>query len=39
MAKYGADTLRLWATKGRIGTDLRTAEGVRETSQKFTVKL
>src|SRR3954465_15553504 len=22
MAKYGADALRLWATKGRIGTDL-----------------
>ena len=23
MAKYGADALRLWATQGRIGTDLR----------------
>ena len=39
MAKYGADALRLWATKGRIGTDLRYNEKDVRTGRKFTVKL
>jgi len=37
--KYGADALRLWATKGRIGTDLRYNEKDIRTGRKFTVKL
>jgi valyl-tRNA synthetase len=39
MARYGADALRLWATKGRIGTDLRYNEKDVRTGRKFTVKL
>jgi valyl-tRNA synthetase len=39
LAKYGADALRLWATKGRIGTDLRYNEKDVRTGRKFTVKL
>lgn len=39
MAKYGADALRLWATRGRIGTDLRYTEKDVRTGRKFTVKL
>jgi valyl-tRNA synthetase len=39
MAKYGADALRLWATKGRIGTDLRYNEKDIRTGRKFAVKL
>ena len=39
MAKYGADALRLWATKGRIGTDLRYNEKDVRTGRKFAVKL
>jgi len=39
MAKYGADALRLWATHGRIGTDLRYNEKDVRTGRKFTVKL
>jgi valyl-tRNA synthetase len=39
MDKYGADALRLWATKGRIGTDLRYNEKDIRTGRKFTVKL
>jgi valyl-tRNA synthetase len=39
MAKYGADALRLWATRGRIGTDLRYNEKDVRTGRKFTVKL
>jgi valyl-tRNA synthetase len=38
MAKYGADALRLWATKGRIGTDLRYNEKDIRTGRKFAVK-
>jgi valyl-tRNA synthetase len=37
--KYGADPLRLWATRGRIGTDLRYNEKDIRTGRKFTVKL
>jgi valyl-tRNA synthetase len=39
MAKYGADALRLWATKGRIGTDLRYNEKDIRTGRKFAIKL
>ncbi len=39
MARYGADALRLWATKGRIGTDLRYNEKDIRTGRKFAVKL
>ena len=39
MSKYGADALRLWATRGRIGTDLRYNEKDVRTGRKFTVKL
>src|SRR6201997_4878920 len=39
MAGYGADALRLWATKGRIGTDLRYNEKDIRTGRKFAVKL
>jgi valyl-tRNA synthetase len=39
LAKYGADALRLWATKGRIGTDLRYNEKDVRTGRKFAVKL
>jgi valyl-tRNA synthetase len=39
MGRYGADALRLWATKGRIGTDLRYNEKDIRTGRKFTVKL
>ena len=39
MAKYGADALRLWATKGRIGTDLRYNEKDIRTGRKFAVKI
>ncbi|MGH3422574.1 MAG: class I tRNA ligase family protein, partial [Streptosporangiaceae bacterium] len=39
MARYGADALRLWATKSRIGTDLRYNEKDVRTGRKFTVKL
>jgi valyl-tRNA synthetase len=39
MARYGADALRLWATRGRIGTDMRYNEKDVRTGRKFTVKL
>jgi valyl-tRNA synthetase len=39
IAKYGADALRLWATRGRIGTDLRYNEKDVRTGRKFAVKL
>src|SRR5262252_5382661 len=39
MAKYGADAVRLWATRGRIGTDLRYNEKDIRTGRKFAVKL
>ena len=39
MARYGADALRLWATRGRIGTDLRYNEKDIRTGRKFAVKL
>ena len=39
MSKYGADALRLWAARGRIGTDLRYNEKDVRTGRKFTVKL
>jgi len=39
MARYGADALRLWATKGRIGTDIRYNEKDVRTGRKFAVKL
>jgi valyl-tRNA synthetase len=39
LAKYGADALRLWATRGRIGTDLRYNEKDMRTGRKFAVKL
>jgi len=39
LAKYGADALRLWATKGRIGTDLRYNEKDVRAGRKFAVKL
>lgn len=37
--KYGADALRLWATKGRIGTDLRYNEKDIRVGRKFVVKM
>jgi len=39
MAKYGADALRLWATKARIGTDLRYNEKDVRVGRKFAVKM
>ncbi len=39
MSRYGADAVRLWATKGRIGTDLRYNEKDIRTGRKFAVKL
>jgi valyl-tRNA synthetase len=39
MAKYGADALRLWAARGRIGTDLRYNEKDVRTGRRFAVKL
>ncbi|HTX25480.1 MAG TPA: valine--tRNA ligase [Streptosporangiaceae bacterium] len=39
MGKYGADALRLWATRGRIGTDLKYNEKDIRTGRKFAVKL
>ncbi len=39
MAKYGADAVRLWATKGRSGTDLRYNEKDVRAGCKFSVKL
>jgi valyl-tRNA synthetase len=39
MGRYGADALRLWATRGRIGTDLRYNEKDVRTGRKFAVKL
>jgi valyl-tRNA synthetase len=39
MAKYGADAVRLWATRSRIGTDLRYNEKDIRTGRKFAVKL
>jgi valyl-tRNA synthetase len=39
MGKYGADAVRLWATKARIGTDLRYNEKDIRTGRKFAVKL
>src|SRR6202043_601395 len=39
MGKYGADAVRLWATKVRIGTDLRYNEKDIRTGRKFAVKL
>jgi valyl-tRNA synthetase len=38
-ARYGADALRLWAAKGRIGTDLRYNEKDVRAGRKFVVKL
>ncbi|HUY46135.1 MAG TPA: valine--tRNA ligase [Streptosporangiaceae bacterium] len=37
--RYGADALRIWATKARIGTDLRYNEKDVRTGRKFTVKM
>jgi valyl-tRNA synthetase len=37
--QFGADALRLWAAKGRSGTDLRYNEKDVRTGRKFTVKL
>jgi valyl-tRNA synthetase len=37
--RYGADALRLWATKARIGNDLRYTEKDVRTGRKFSVKL
>jgi valyl-tRNA synthetase len=37
--RYGADALRLWATKARIGTDLRYTEKDVRVGRKFAVKL
>jgi valyl-tRNA synthetase len=39
MTQFGADALRLWAAKGRSGTDLRYNEKDVRTGRKFTVKL
>jgi valyl-tRNA synthetase len=39
MGKYGADAVRLWATKSRIGTDQRYNEKDIRTGRKFAVKL
>jgi valyl-tRNA synthetase len=37
--RYGADALRLWATKARIGTDLRYTEKDIRAGRKFVVKM
>jgi valyl-tRNA synthetase len=37
--RYGADALRLWATRARIGNDLRYNEKDIRAGRKFTVKL
>jgi valyl-tRNA synthetase len=37
--RYGADSLRLWAAKGRSGTDLRYNEKDVRVGRKFVVKL
>lgn len=37
--RYGADALRLWATKARVGTDLRYNEKDIRTGRKFSIKL
>jgi valyl-tRNA synthetase len=37
--KYGADALRLWATKARVGTDLRYNEKDIRAGRKFVVKM
>jgi valyl-tRNA synthetase len=39
MEQYGADALRLWAAKGRSGTDLRYNEKDVRIGRKFAVKL
>jgi valyl-tRNA synthetase len=39
MTQYGADALRLWAAKGRSGTDLRYNEKDVRAGRKFAVKL
>jgi valyl-tRNA synthetase len=39
LARYGADALRLWATRGRIGSDLRYNEKDIRAGRKFVVKL
>jgi len=39
LAKYGSDALRLWATKGRIGSDLRYNEKDVRTGRKFVIKM
>jgi valyl-tRNA synthetase len=39
MTQFGADALRLWAAKGRSGTDLRYNEKDVRTGRKFAVKL
>jgi valyl-tRNA synthetase len=39
LAKYGADALRLWAAKGRIGSDLKYNEKDVRAGRKFVVKL
>jgi valyl-tRNA synthetase len=39
MTEFGADALRLWAAKGRSGTDLRYNEKDVRTGRKFAVKL
>src|ERR1700733_3807421 len=39
MARYGADAVRIWAAKGRLGTDLRYNEKDVRTGRKFAVKL
>jgi len=39
LARYGADALRLWATKGRIGSDLKYNEKDVRAGRKFAVKL
>jgi valyl-tRNA synthetase len=39
MDKYGADALRLWATKARVGGDLRYHEKDIRTGRKFAVKI
>jgi valyl-tRNA synthetase len=37
--RYGADALRLWATKARVGSDLRYHEKDVRSGRKFVVKL
>ena len=39
LARYGADALRLWATRGRIGSDLRYNEKDVRAARKLVVKL